>query len=162
MAAAQGFWEGADRLRLFINVSRPPLIKVGQIDRALMPSRSVAGPFEPTNAIQVHPPARATDACYCCNEPGHYASHSPKPRRERRQAHDIALTQHEIREQVNAINDSAVLKDSSGDETCGSEAPDNDVDHLRKRGSREPAGACPDRTKPVELKVTRILSKAHR
>lgn len=162
VAAAQGIWEGADRLRLSINVSRPPLIKVGQIDRAPMPSRSAARPYEPTNAIQVQPPARATNACYYCNDPGHYAPHPPKPRRERRQAHDIALIQHEIRKQVNAITDSEVLKDSSGDETCGSEAPDNDVDHLRKGGSREPAGACPERTKPAELKVTRILSKAHR
>lgn len=141
VAAAQGFWAGANMLRLYIKERRPPLIKVDQIEYAPTPFRTVGGAYEPTKVTRVQPTTRATDYCCICDEPGHYASRCPKALHERRQASSMAQVQEEIRKQVNAIVYIEVLRDFSGDETSDSEAPENDVGRSKKRVSWGPAGA---------------------
>ena len=121
VAVAQGFWEGANRLRQSIKASRPPLIKVSQIDSSPAtppPTRTVDRPYAPIKAARTDTPRpRATDICYNCNEPGHFASQCPKPRRERRQARVMALIDDSVRNQINAIVENEVLPDSDEDES---------------------------------------------
>lgn len=126
VAAAQGYWEGAMKLRQSIRTSRPTTIKVGQIDQ--VPTRTVERPFAPPRVVRSTmsplrdeardpPRARPTDVCYNCNEMGHYAAQCTKPHRQRRQERVMAIVKDKVRQHINAIVDNQGLStDSESDD----------------------------------------------
>jgi len=89
VATAQLYWDGTNKLRLQLKMTRPTAIKVAYAtqdqrtttERPLTPFRT---PPPPRAAV---PQANRADICYSCNKPGHFAAQCAEPyrRRERRQ-----------------------------------------------------------------------------
>ena len=89
VATAQMYWDGTNKLRLQLKMTRPTAIKVAyeteyQRTTTERPFKPVRNPPLPRAAV---PQAKRADICYNCNKPGHFAAQRAEPYRprERRQ-----------------------------------------------------------------------------
>jgi len=89
VATAQLYWDGTNKLRLQLKMTRPTAIKVAyatqdQRTTTERPFKPVRTPPPPRAAV---PQANRADICYNCNKPGHFAAQCAEPYRprERRQ-----------------------------------------------------------------------------
>jgi len=85
VATAQMYWDGTNKLRLQLKMSRPTAIKVAyaaQDERTTTerPFTPVRTPPPPRAAV---PQAKRADICYNCNKPGHFAAQCAEPYRPR-------------------------------------------------------------------------------
>jgi len=117
VATAQLYWDGTNKLRLQLKMTRPTAIQVAYAtkDQRTMTERpftQVRTPPPPPAAV---PEASRADICYNCNKPGHLAAQCAEPYRprERRQppvgVHAIAdgdTADEEIEHPVEAVEDS--------------------------------------------------------
>jgi len=117
IATVQMYWDGTNKLRLQLKMTRPTAIKVAYATQDQRPTTE--RPFTP---VHFPPPPRATvpqanraGICYNCNEPGHFAAQCAEPYRlrERRQppvgVHAIAdgdAEEDEIEHPADAVEDS--------------------------------------------------------
>jgi len=90
ISAAQMYWDGTNKLRLSLKLSRLQTTKVAYASP--MPTRhtNVERPFpvtQPRARSRSHPPKETpqarTDICYNCNRPGHFAAQCAEPYRPR-------------------------------------------------------------------------------
>jgi len=117
VATAQMYWDGTNKLRLQLKMTRPTAIKVAyatqdQRTTTERPFTPVRTPPPPRAAV---PQANRADICYNCNKPGHFAALCAEPYRprERRQppigVHAIAdgdAEEDEIEHPADAVEDS--------------------------------------------------------
>jgi len=89
VTTAQMYWDGINKLRLQLKMTRPTAIKVAyatqhQRTTTERPFTPVPTPPPPRAAV---PQANRADICYNCNKPGHFAAQCAEPYRprERRQ-----------------------------------------------------------------------------
>jgi len=117
VATAQMYWDGTNKLRLQLKITRPTAIKVvyatqDQRTTTERPFTSVRIPPPPRAAF---PQANPAEIWYNCNKPGHFAAQCAEPYRprERRQSpigvHAIAdcnVEEKEIEHPADAVEDS--------------------------------------------------------
>jgi len=117
VATAQMYWDGTNKLRLQLKMTRSTAIKIvhATLDRRVTTERpftQVRTPPPPRAAI---PQANRADICYNCSKPGHVAAQCAEPYRprERRQlpigGHAIAdsnFEEEEIEYPADAFEDS--------------------------------------------------------
>jgi len=89
IATAQLYWDGTNKLRLQLKMTRPTAIKVAyatQDQRTTMDRRFTPVRTPPPPRASAHQANRA-DICFNCNKPGHFAAQCAEPYRprERRQ-----------------------------------------------------------------------------
>ena len=117
IATAQMYWDGTNKLRLQLKITRPTAIKVAyatqdQRTTTERPFTPVRTPPPPRAAV---PQANRADICYNCNKPGHFAAQCAEPYRprERRQppigVHALAdgnVEEDEVEHPADAVDDS--------------------------------------------------------
>jgi len=116
VATAQMYWDGTNKLRLQLKITRPTAIKVAyatqdQRTTTERPFTPVRTPPLPRAAV---PQANRAHICYNCNKPGRFAAQCAEPYRprERRQppigVHALAdgnVEEDEIKHPTNAVDD---------------------------------------------------------
>jgi len=116
-ATAQLYWDGTNKLRLQLKLTRPTATKVAYVTQdqrttTERPFTPVRTPPPPRAAV---PQANRADICYNCKKPGHFAAQCAEPYRprERRQqpigVHAIAdgkVEEDEIEHPADAVEDS--------------------------------------------------------
>jgi len=117
VATAQMYWDGTNKLRLQLKMTRPTAIKVAY---AAQDQRTTTErPFTP---VRTPPAPRATvpqenraDICYNCNKPGHFAAQCAEPYRPRQRRQppigvhalaDGSVEVDEIEHPADAVDDS--------------------------------------------------------
>jgi len=119
VATAQMYWDGTNKLRLQLKMTRPAAIKVAyatQDERTTteLPFTPVCTPPPPRAAV---PQANRADICSNCNKPGHFAAQCAEPYhpRGRRKppigVHAIAdgnVEEDEIEHPADAVEDSKI------------------------------------------------------
>jgi len=117
VATAQTYWDGTNKLRLQLRITRPTAIKVAyatqdQQTTTERPFTMVCTPPPPRAAV---PQATRADICHKCNKPGNLAAQCTEPYRprERRQpaigVHALAdgsVEEDEIEHPADALDDS--------------------------------------------------------
>jgi len=117
VATAQMYWDGTNKLRLQLKMTRPTAIKVAyatqdQRTTRVRPFTRVRTPPPPRAAV---PQANWADICYNCNKPGHFSAQCAEPYRPRERhqppfgVHAIAdgkVEEDETEHSADAVDDS--------------------------------------------------------
>jgi len=117
VATAQMYWDGTNKLRLQLKMTRPMAIKVAHAtqDQRTTTERSFTPVRTPPPPRAAVPQANRADICYNCNKPGHFAAQCAEPYRprERRQppisVHALAdgnVEEDEVEHPADAVDDS--------------------------------------------------------
>jgi len=117
VATAQMYWDGTNKLRLQLKMTRPTAIKVAYAtqDQRTTTERPFTPVCTPPPPRAADPQANRADICYNCNMPGHFAAQCAEPYRpcERRQppiaVHalaDVHVEKDEIEHPTDAVDDS--------------------------------------------------------
>jgi len=117
VATAQMYWDGTNKLRLQLKMTRPTAIKVAhatqdQRTTTVRPFTQVRTPPPPRAGV---PQANRADICYNCNKAGHFAAQCAEPYCPRERRHppigvhaifDGSVEADEIEHPADAVDDS--------------------------------------------------------
>jgi len=117
VATAQMYWDGTNKLRVQLKMTRPTAIKVAYetLDQRTTTERPFTPVHNPPPPRAAVPQVKRADICYNCNKPGHFAAKCAEPYRpcERRQPpigvlalSDSNFEEDEIEHQADAVDDS--------------------------------------------------------